>query len=63
MVLSLLMALALNRHIWRRNVFRSIFYIPNIFTSITVAAVWRWIYNPTLGVINQGLDSLFLYNA
>ena len=61
MVLSLLMALALNRRIWGRNVFRSIFYIPSVFASITVAAVWRWIYNPTLGVINQGLDAVGLH--
>ena len=60
MVLSLLMALALNQRIWGRNVFRSIFYIPSVFASITVAAIWRWIYNPTLGVINQVLDAIGL---
>ncbi|WP_216666322.1 carbohydrate ABC transporter permease [Actinomyces faecalis] len=60
MVLSLLMALALNQRIWGRNVFRSIFYIPSVFASITVAAIWRWIYNPTLGVINQVLDAVGL---
>lgn len=60
MVLSLLMALALNQRIWGRHVFRSIFYIPSVFASITVAAIWRWIYNPTLGVINQVLDAIGL---
>lgn len=60
MVMSLLLALALNQRIWGRNVFRSIFYIPSVFASITVAAIWRWIYNPTLGVINQVLQAIGL---
>ncbi|MCL3777325.1 MULTISPECIES: sugar ABC transporter permease [unclassified Actinomyces] len=60
MVISLLMALGLNQRIWGRNAFRSIFYIPSVFASITVAAIWRWIYNPTLGVINQLLEGVGL---
>ncbi|MBE6481926.1 MAG: sugar ABC transporter permease [Actinomyces ruminicola] len=60
MVLSLLMALALNQRIWGRNAFRSIFYIPSVFASITVAAIWRWIYNPTMGVINQAFEAIGL---
>ncbi|MDO4901076.1 carbohydrate ABC transporter permease [Actinomyces sp.] len=60
MVASLLMALALNQRIWGRNAFRSIFYIPSVFASITVAAIWRWIYNPTMGVINQVLEAIGL---
>lgn len=60
MVLSLLMALALNQRIWGRNAFRSIFYIPSVFASITVAAIWRWIYNPTMGAVNQTLEAIGL---
>lgn len=62
MMISLLLALALNRRMLGRNLFRSVFYIPAVFASITVAAMWRWIYNPTLGAVNRtlravGLDS------
>ncbi len=62
MTLSLLLALALNRRMVGRNLFRSVFYLPAVFASITVAAMWRWIYNPTLGAVNRvlsgaGLDS------
>lgn len=60
MMLSLLLALALNRRLLGRNVFRSVFYIPAVFASITVAAAWRWIYNPTLGAVNQVLESIGL---
>lgn len=60
MVISLLLALALNRRMRGRNLLRSVFYIPAVFASITVAAIWRWIYNPTLGFFNQLLESVGL---
>lgn len=60
MTISLLLALALNRKMFGRNLFRSVFYIPAVFASITVAAMWRWIYNPTLGAVNQVLDAVGL---
>jgi raffinose/stachyose/melibiose transport system permease protein len=31
-----------------------------VFASITVAAMWRWIYNPTLGFVNQLLTGIGL---
>lgn len=48
--LALVMALALNRPLFGRNVFRAVFYIPGVIAAIAVANMWRWIYNPTLGV-------------
>ena len=60
MTLSLLLALALNRRMVGRNLFRSVFYLPAVFASITVAAMWRWIYNPTLGTVNQVLEAIGL---
>ena len=60
MLLGLLLALALNRKMIGRNLMRSVFYIPAVFASITVAAMWRWIYNPTLGLINQLLTAIGL---
>ncbi|MCB2176913.1 MAG: sugar ABC transporter permease [Actinomycetales bacterium] len=60
MMLSLLLALGLNRKLLGRNLFRSVFYLPAVFASITVAAMWRWIYNPTLGAVNQGLKAIGL---
>lgn len=60
MTISLLLALALNRRMLGRNLFRSVFYIPAVFASITVAAMWRWIYNPTLGAVNRSLKAIGL---
>ena len=59
-VIALLLALGLNRKKIGRNLMRAIFYIPAEFASITVAAMWRWIYNPTLGFVNQLLTAVGL---
>lgn len=56
MVISLLLALALNRKLVGRNAFRALFYLPAVFASITVAAMWRWIYAPSIGAVDQALD-------
>lgn len=59
-VIALLLALGLNRKMLGRNLMRAVFYIPAVFASITVAAMWRWIYNPTLGFVNQFLTAIGL---
>jgi raffinose/stachyose/melibiose transport system permease protein len=50
LTISLLLAVALNRPLFGRNVFRSMFYIPGVLASIAVANMWRWIYNPNYGI-------------
>jgi raffinose/stachyose/melibiose transport system permease protein len=60
MVISLLLALGLNRGLVGRNLFRSVFYLPAVFASITVAAMWRWIYAPSIGAVDQALSLLGL---
>lgn len=60
MVMGLLLALGLNRQLVGRNLMRAVIYIPAVFASITVAAMWRWIYNPTLGLVNRALEAVGL---
>ncbi|WP_422935784.1 carbohydrate ABC transporter permease [Sinomonas sp. P47F7] len=51
--LGLIMALALNRKIFGRNLFRSVFYIPGVLAPIAIANMWRWMYNPNYGAISD----------
>ncbi len=51
--LGLVMALALNRPIFGRNLFRSVFYIPGVLAPIAIANMWRWMYNPNYGVFSE----------
>ena len=55
MLLSLLLALALNTNIRFRNVYRLIFFLPVMTMPIAISIVWQWIYNPDFGPLNQFL--------
>ena len=53
MTVSLGFAVILNKQFRGRTVFREFFYFPCEIAPIAVAIIWRWIYNPNIGFINQ----------
>ena len=55
MTVALALAVMLNRKFFGRTFFRGFFYFPAIIAGIATALIWRWIYNPTFGFINQML--------
>ena len=55
LIIGLLLALILNRAIRGQTIFRALFYFPVIAPMVTVAMLWRWLYNTHFGLINQGL--------
>ena len=38
-----------------KPLFRTIFFLPVVTTLVAVAVVWRYLYHPRLGLLNQGL--------
>lgn len=50
MSISLALAVALDRKLPGRALFRIVFYVPGVLAAIAVANMWRWIYNPRYGV-------------
>lgn len=52
MVLSLLLALAMNQKLRGIVFFRTVFFLPTITSSVAISLMWLWIYNPEFGVIN-----------
>jgi len=56
LVLSLLLALALNRKMRGTTFFRTIYYVPVISSLAAVAILWQWAYNGDFGLINQVLS-------
>ena len=53
---SLFSAVALNnRFVKFKGFFRTAFFIPVITTMVAVAVIWRWLYNPELGIFNWAL--------
>jgi multiple sugar transport system permease protein len=59
-ILSLLLALAMNANVRGIAIFRVIFFIPVISASVAVAVMWRWLYNTDFGLINVLLTSVGL---
>ncbi|MBV7335451.1 sugar ABC transporter permease [Chloroflexi bacterium TSY] len=57
--LSLGLAVALNQKIRGMSFYRTIYFIPVVSSMIAVALMWRWMYNPTSGILNYMLNELF----
>ncbi len=38
--------------------FRTAFYVPSITPAVAVGALWLWILNPRVGLVNRGLELL-----
>lgn len=53
LVLSLGVAMILNKGIKGIRIFRAAFFLPYITAALAVAVVWQLLYHPTLGPINQ----------
>jgi len=52
---GLALALALNKAFRGRNLLRGIYFLPVVTSWIAVAIVWRWLLNPSVGVVNTVL--------
>jgi multiple sugar transport system permease protein len=59
-VLSLLLALAVNQKIKGVVFFRTLFFLPVVSPPVAIAILWGWLYNAQYGVINAALDRLGL---
>jgi raffinose/stachyose/melibiose transport system permease protein len=58
--LGLGMALALNRALAGKTLFRAAFYLPAALAAIAAATMFRWIYNPVFGLLNGFLEAVGL---
>ncbi len=53
---SLGAALLLSARVVRwKGVFRTIFFLPVVTTLVAIAVVWRYVYHPRFGLLNQAL--------
>lgn len=59
-ILSLAVALLLNRSIRGLSFYRMAYFTPVVTSAVAVSAIWLWIYQPTFGLANATLDVLDL---
>ncbi len=52
---GLALALALNARLKGRSLLRGVYFLPVVTSWIVVALVWRWLLNPSTGVVNTML--------
>lgn len=56
MVIGLFLAMMLWRQPRGFVVFRTVFFLPQVLSSVVIAIVWGWIYNPIFGLLNTSLE-------
>ena len=59
-ILSLLVAVLLNRQIACKSLFRLLFFLPVVSSPTAVGLVWSWIYARDQGILNAALTALGL---
>jgi multiple sugar transport system permease protein len=46
-----------------KNIYRALFFLPMVMPPVTVSVVWRWLFHPTNGIVNQILINLGLIDS
>ena len=63
-VAPIVIGMALALLLWRRpkgfTLFRTVFFMPQVLSTVVIGIVWNWIYNPIFGILNEGLDAVGL---
>jgi raffinose/stachyose/melibiose transport system permease protein len=57
---SLILAIFLTKNSKSSVALRSIFFFPTILSSVSVAFIWKFVYDPNFGLINTVLDAIGL---
>jgi multiple sugar transport system permease protein len=58
MVISLFIALLLNRKVLGVAVFRVIYFLPSVTSIVALSIIWRLMYNPDYGLVNRMLGGI-----
>lgn len=56
-IISLVLAVLLNRKMRGRSVYRTIMFLPMVAAPAAVAMVWRWLFNSDFGLLNHVLGT------
>lgn len=62
LIIYLAVAMVLTSKIKGANLFRKIYLIPMLLSSVAIAQLWLRIYHPTNGIVNSFLESIGITN-
>ncbi|MEM8852709.1 MAG: sugar ABC transporter permease [Pseudomonadota bacterium] len=60
MILGVGLALLLDRNIRGMSFLRTLFILPMMIAPVVVGLIWRYMYHPTVGSFNRGLEGIGL---
>ncbi len=60
MIIGVGLALLLDRNIRGMSVLRTLFILPMMIAPVVVGLMWRYMYHPSIGIFNRGLDAVGL---
>lgn len=58
LALGMLVAVLLNQRIAGRAFYRALYFLPVITPTVAAGVVWRYLFDPTQGVVNRGLAAV-----
>ncbi|MGI6207176.1 MAG: carbohydrate ABC transporter permease [Anaerolineae bacterium] len=57
-VVALTIAILLNQGLRGENLFRTAYYMPSVVSGVAVSMLWLWLFDPTLGLVNDLLGRI-----
>ena len=51
-VAAVTLAMMLNARVRGQSIYRVVFYLPHLVPTVVVAILWKWIFNPEVGLFN-----------
>jgi len=54
-MLALIIAVMLNQGIRFQSFWRTVYYLPSVVSGVAVALLWKWLYEPNIGLFNMVL--------
>lgn len=58
--LALFIAFLIYKKGWINNIYRTMYYLPMMFSTVTIGFIWGFMYDPSIGVINTALKTIGL---
>ncbi|MCD4824833.1 MAG: sugar ABC transporter permease [Phycisphaerae bacterium] len=49
---AMMVAILLNQRVKGQSIWRTIFYLPTVVSGVAMGVVWRWIFDPEVGLAN-----------
>ncbi|WP_407272280.1 carbohydrate ABC transporter permease [Radiobacillus sp. PE A8.2] len=62
MAFSIVLAIVIDKHVYMKDYFKVAFFMPYISSVVAIATVWRVLFHPSAGPINQVLMSIGIEN-